>query len=116
MNILGYDAMTLGNHEFDHGDELLSRLYDFAKFPIVSSNLKYKDSSLSSELIDFKSNQKYSVGNLSLYVIGVTTLETLEVASPTKNIQFIDPTTGIENELKKIYNKEKNQSLSCLVV
>ncbi len=43
LNQIGCQAMTLGNHEFDHGDELLSRLDDYAQFPIVSSNLSYQD-------------------------------------------------------------------------
>ncbi len=34
MNQIGCQAMTLGNHEFDHGDELLSRLDDYAQFQL----------------------------------------------------------------------------------
>ena len=39
MNTLGYDAMTVGNHEFDNGPAELARLADGANFPIVSTNL-----------------------------------------------------------------------------
>lgn len=51
MNQIGCQAMTLGNHEFDHGDELISRLDDYAQFPIVSSNLRYQDVEVADELV-----------------------------------------------------------------
>jgi 2',3'-cyclic-nucleotide 2'-phosphodiesterase/3'-nucleotidase len=39
MNALGYDAATLGNHDFDYGLEALERALAAAAFPIVSANL-----------------------------------------------------------------------------
>lgn len=43
MNALGYDAATIGNHEFSHGMEVLSRALDQAAFPCVSANLHALD-------------------------------------------------------------------------
>lgn len=39
MNMLGYDAATLGNHEFSHGLEVLRHALRQARFPIVTTNL-----------------------------------------------------------------------------
>ncbi len=39
LNLLGIDAMTLGNHEFDKGPGLTGRLVDSARFPVVSANI-----------------------------------------------------------------------------
>ncbi len=39
MNVIGYDAITPGNHEFNFGLDLLSRVYGAAAFPIVSGNV-----------------------------------------------------------------------------
>lgn len=39
MNALGYDAATLGNHEFSRGLDVLERALDEARFPMVSANL-----------------------------------------------------------------------------
>lgn len=39
MNVLGYDAATLGNHEFDYGVPALRRALQAARFPIVSANI-----------------------------------------------------------------------------
>jgi 2',3'-cyclic-nucleotide 2'-phosphodiesterase/3'-nucleotidase len=43
MNVLGYDAATLGNHEFSHGLPLLRRAMADAAFPFVSANLQPLD-------------------------------------------------------------------------
>lgn len=42
MNALGYDAITLGNHEFNYGLEFLLKALDGAAFPVVSANLATK--------------------------------------------------------------------------
>lgn len=39
MNRLGYDAATLGNHEFDHGQAYLGRMLDSMEFPVVCANV-----------------------------------------------------------------------------
>ena len=38
MNEMGYDAMTIGNHEFDFGLDNMARLFKLAKFPVVYAN------------------------------------------------------------------------------
>lgn len=38
MNLMGYDAMTIGNHEFDFGLENMARLFRMADFPVVCAN------------------------------------------------------------------------------
>ena len=42
MNYMGYDAMTLGNHEFNFGLSLISRIKSQAKFPILAANATNK--------------------------------------------------------------------------
>lgn len=43
MNAVGYDAMTLGNHDFNYGLEFLERTLEPAEFPIVLSNVRRAD-------------------------------------------------------------------------
>ena len=38
MNKLGYDGMTVGNHEFDDGPEVLRGFMDAVNFPVLMSN------------------------------------------------------------------------------
>ena len=48
MNEMGYDAMTIGNHEFDFGLDNMARLFKLAKFPVECANYDLDDT----ELID----------------------------------------------------------------
>ena len=41
MNQMGYDAMTVGNHEFDDGPEVLRGFMDAVSFPVLMSNADY---------------------------------------------------------------------------
>ncbi|MBQ7419424.1 MAG: metallophosphatase [Prevotella sp.] len=41
MNLMGYDAVTIGNHEFDFGLEEMARTFRLAKFPIVCANYDF---------------------------------------------------------------------------
>ncbi len=43
MNQLGYDAMTIGNHEFDNGAEMLFEQLIHANYPILSANYSFSD-------------------------------------------------------------------------
>ncbi len=46
MNLMGYDAATIGNHEFDYGLENMARIFRLAKFPIVCANYDFTGTSL----------------------------------------------------------------------
>ena len=47
MNMLGYDAMVLGVHDFDFGQAVLRQRIEEAAFPILSANISYADSGAS---------------------------------------------------------------------
>ena len=69
MNFMGYDAMTLGNHEFNFGLDLVKRLEAQADFPLLSANTTYKDSGehfVGDYVI-------LETGGVKVAVIGVTT-------------------------------------------
>jgi len=50
MSLIGYDAGTIGNHEFDNGVESLARAMQFANFDIVSTNYDVRGSALESKV------------------------------------------------------------------
>lgn len=114
MNQIGCQAMTLGNHEFDHGDELLSRLDDYAQFPIVSSNLSYQDVEAADELVPLEDILEFYMNGKSLYVLGLTTLETQEVASPTENVIFEDHKQALRRLVDQILAKDSQAHLVLL--
>ncbi|MCK9192134.1 MAG: 5'-nucleotidase C-terminal domain-containing protein [Sphaerochaetaceae bacterium] len=43
MNYMGYDSMTLGNHEYNFGIDLINRIIAQANFPILAANVQYVD-------------------------------------------------------------------------
>lgn len=103
MNLMKYDAMTFGNHEFDLGSSAEGHkgLADFikaAKFPFVSSNVDFSgDASftgLFSDLVSSKPEQGkiYSgvikeINGERVGIFGLTTAETKDISSPGK-VQF----------------------------
>lgn len=114
MNQIGCQAMTLGNHEFDHGDELLSRLDDYAQFPIVSSNLRYRDEEAADELVQLEDVLEFDMNGQSLYVLGLTTLETQEVASPSDKVLFEDPRKALRRLVDQIMKANPQAHLVLL--
>lgn len=78
MNRIGYDVVTLGNHEFDHGIKTLKEAADTAKFPIVVSNMSFEGTTL------FKNIKKYYVKEIAGIKIGFIGLMTPAVRQITK--------------------------------
>ncbi|MCX7795502.1 MAG: 5'-nucleotidase C-terminal domain-containing protein [bacterium] len=88
MNYAGYDAMTLGNHEFDMGPNVLARFIEKAKFPILCANFDFsKEDALKDKVKSWVIVEK---GGEKFGVFGLTTPETAEISSPGKNIAIND--------------------------
>ncbi|MFQ5612325.1 MAG: bifunctional metallophosphatase/5'-nucleotidase [Anaerolineae bacterium] len=86
MNALGYDAMAVGNHEFDDGPEVLARFIAGANFPILSANI---DASQEPSLADLlKPFAVLEIGGEQIGVIGYTTEDTAILSSPGPNVAF----------------------------
>jgi len=106
MNMLGYDAMTLGNHEFDNYEKTPQYLNDFiakAGFPIVCSNIDFsKVAELRGKtapyLIIEKNGQKFGV-------IGLLTEDTAEIADPGKNISIGDHVAAARQSVSLLQSK-----------
>ncbi len=100
MNKMGYDGMTVGNHEFDDGPEVLRGFMDAVNFPILMSN-----ADVSGEEILAGKLAKSAVierGGEKIGLIGLTPEDTDELASPGENITFSDPVTAVQGEVDKL--------------
>ena len=53
MNRMGYDAVTIGNHEFDFGLDNMAKLFSKAQFPVVCSNLDFTGTPLEGIVKDY---------------------------------------------------------------
>ncbi|PNZ69806.1 bifunctional metallophosphatase/5'-nucleotidase [Staphylococcus croceilyticus] len=101
MNGVGYDAMTIGNHEFDFGYDQLMRLQKQVNFPMVSSNI-YKNGQRV-----FQPSTIVNKNNIRYGIVGVTTPETKTKTSPTavEGVEFKDPLPSVTQAMTDIKNK-----------
>ncbi len=97
MNKLGYDAMTVGNHEFDDGPEVLRGFVDTVKFPILMSNADISGEPLLAGKI--AKSVTIERGGEAIGLIGLTPQDTPELASPGPKVIFTDPVQAVQNEV-----------------
>ncbi|MCA0919200.1 bifunctional metallophosphatase/5'-nucleotidase [Pseudooceanicola nanhaiensis] len=100
MNKMGYDAMTVGNHEFDDGPEVLRGFMDAVDFPVLMSNADVSGEALLADVL-MKSTVIEKAGE-KIGLIGLTPQDTDELASPGKNIIFTDPSDAVQGEVDKL--------------
>ncbi len=106
MNAIGYDAMTLGNHEFDQtdGDDELAAFISAVDFPVVAANVDFSESPVLAGLVE--PYVVLEVGGQQIGVIGVVSPEIPVVSSPGDELVFeedvITITQGIVDELSEM--------------
>jgi len=76
-NYIGYDALALGNHEFDKPLTVLEKQRELAEFPFISANVKNADGTLLAEPYIIK-----TLGDIRVGIFGLTTTETPTITSP----------------------------------
>ena len=79
MNMVGYDAVALGNHEFDYGYEVLKQNMASANFPVLAANVKYNGELAFDDAAVFT-----TPGGTKIGVFGLDTPETATKAHPGK--------------------------------
>ncbi|MBK0326545.1 5'-nucleotidase C-terminal domain-containing protein [Rhodobacteraceae bacterium F11138] len=100
MNRLGYDAMTVGNHEFDDGPEVLRGFMDAVDFPVLMSNA---DVSAEAQLAGtLRKSTVIERGGEKLGLIGLTPEDTDDLAAPGPNITFSDPVAAVQAEVDRL--------------
>ncbi len=100
MNAVGYDAMAVGNHEFDDGPEALRTFMDSVNFPVLMANADVSaEPSLSNAVMPSTVIER---GGYRYGLIGVLPDHTHEISSPGRNIKFSDGAEAIRNEIEKL--------------
>ncbi|MFN7008426.1 MAG: 5'-nucleotidase C-terminal domain-containing protein [Allorhizobium sp.] len=100
MNGIGYDAMAIGNHEFDDGPEELARFIDALKFPMVSGNVL---AGLNTPIADkYKPYIIKEFGADKVAVVSVLATDTDETSSPGDDVLFIDEIGYLKDAVKEI--------------
>jgi len=107
MNRLGYDAMTVGNHEFDDGPEVLRGFLNAVEFPVLMSNADVSQEPLLAGQI-MKSTVIERAGE-KIGLIGLTPEDTHELASPGPNVIFTPPVDAVQGEVDKLSDAGVNK-------
>lgn len=105
MNAIGYDAMAIGNHEFDNAHSQLQQQQKWAKFPFLSANVLQK----SNKQPLAKPYAIFNKKGLKIAVIGLTTPDTAHIVNPanTKDWLFQDPIQAAHNIINKLKTEKK---------
>ncbi|WP_180126858.1 bifunctional UDP-sugar hydrolase/5'-nucleotidase UshA [Rhodoferax sp. BLA1] len=83
MNLLGYQAMAVGNHEFDKPLSVLKMQRDLAQFPMLSANIYENGQRM------FDAYKVFNLGGLRVGVMGLTTEDTRKMVLP-ENVARLD--------------------------
>ena len=112
MNRMHYDAVTIGNHEFDFGLDNMIRLFKMAEFPVVCSNYDFADTELKDIVKPYLVLKRQGVR------IGVFALcPPLEGLVSRKNygpLKFLDPIEVTDRMVDVLRNREKCDVVICL--
>lgn len=105
MNQLGYDVVTLGNHEFDNGVDFLSKMLQNAKFDIVSANYDVSNTVLKNQI------KPYVIKNINGIKVGIIGLNVrpngLISDKNFEGIRFLNPIDEVNRYAKILKEDEK---------
>ncbi|WP_273875043.1 bifunctional UDP-sugar hydrolase/5'-nucleotidase UshA [Serratia marcescens] len=105
MNLVGYDAMAIGNHEFDNSLSVLRQQEKWATFPLLSANIYQK--STGQRL--FKPYALFDKQGIKIAVIGLTTDDTAKIGNPEyfTDMEFRVPAQEAKQVVEQLRKDEK---------
>ena len=104
MNLMRYDAATIGNHEFDYGVDNMARLFKMADFPIVCANYDFAGTPLEGIVKPYTIIRR---NGLKIGIFGLSPqLEGLVAKTTCQGVVYRDPIAAaqqVANELKRVH-------------
>jgi len=112
MNAMGYDAATIGNHEFDYGMDNMARIFRKCKFPIVCANYDFSGTMLQDIVKPYVVLKRKGI---RIGVFGLCPpLEGLVFKKNYEPIRFLDPIETAQQMVETLRGKEKCDLVICL--
>jgi 5'-nucleotidase len=109
LNIMKPDVMTIGNHEFDDGEDGLATFFEAVEFPIISANVR---PDMQSALADkVKPSIVLEVGGQKIGVVGAVANDTAELSSPGEHVMIEEDVATITEAVKEL----SRQGVSMIV-
>ena len=112
MSAIGYDAGTLGNHEFDNGVEALAAALKFANFDIVSANYDVKGTVLEGRVKPYVVKTLGGI-RVGLFGLGISPAGLITPAN-FKGVTYIDPVQAARDVVKTLREKERCALVVCM--
>ena len=95
--LVGFDAMAVGNHEFDDGDEGLAKLADNVSFPVISGNIDVSQSNILAGKVD--NHTVLDVNGTKVGIISALAVDTVETSSPSDAVVFTDEIESLQADV-----------------
>ncbi|RZS94517.1 metallophosphoesterase [Cecembia calidifontis] len=111
MSQMGFDASTLGNHEFDNGLQGLYEQLPHASFPHICSNYDFSNTLMKDATIPYKIFKKSGL-RIGVFGLGIE-LEGLVGKKNYENTQYLDP-VGVAKEMVQELKAKKSDLIICL--
>lgn len=108
MNLLNYDAMCLGNHEFDDGVAGLVPFLQTAKFPVLASNIELDGIA---KMAEVKKRIKLHIGGELIGIVGYITKDTPILAKPG-DLVFLDEVESVQKEVDELMKEGVNKIIA----
>ena len=112
MNFMGYDAATIGNHEFDFGLENMARIFRMANFPIVCSNYDFTGTPCEGLVKDYITIQRNGI-KIGVYALGAP-MKGLVSNHNCEGVVFLDPVETSRKYINILRKQEKCDVVICL--
>lgn len=112
MNMMGYDAVGLGNHEFDNGVDTLATILQGVQFPVVCANYDVKGSVLEGLVLPYTVIRRQNV-RIGVFGIGIDPAGLIAERNFAP-LQYLDPIATAQDVANTLKNKEKCDVIVCL--
>jgi len=100
MTLLDYDAMAVGNHEFDNGPEGLAPFLDKVDFPVLSANIDVsRNNALAGKI---QKSVVLEVGGAQIGIVSALAEDTPETSSPGNTVIFSAAAGAVQSEVDRL--------------
>ncbi len=110
LNAMKFDAMTVGNHEFDDSEDGLAGFLDKVQFPVVTANVVASAASKIGDRV--KPSIVLEVGGQKIGIVGAVANDTAELATPGPNITIAEDVAKISEQVQKLKQDGVNKIIA----
>ncbi len=112
MSMMGYDASTMGNHDFDNGLEGFKKVLPNAKFPFICSNYDFKNTILDGQTLPYKVFKKNGI-KVGIFGVGIELAGLVGKKSYGETV-YLNPVEIAQHYATYLRNEKKCDMVICL--